>query len=672
MTNRLGFEQSPYLLQHSLDPVDWYPWGSEAFDRARREDKPIFLSIGYSTCHWCHVMARESFRDTAVADILNERYVPIKVDREERPDIDGVYMAFCMAYTGSGGWPMSIIMTPERKPFFAGTYFPKTTRYGSPGLMELLSFISDKWERERDSLLSAADRIVEALNAPAEAASGESKSESEDEPASGGEPASESDLIEAALSSFRASFDSERGGFGGAPKFPAPHNLLFLMQQYEKHGERDALRMAEKTLTQMYLGGLFDHIGYGFCRYSTDAGYLAPHFEKMLYDNALLILAYSKAYELTGSALYLSIAKKTADYIAREMTSPDGAFYSAQDADSDGEEGKYYLFTPDETLALLGNDVGADFNQTFDITPRGNFEGRSIPNLLRSKAYSEQFNAYLPQLREYRRERAKLDTDDKILLFWNSLMICALTALYRKTREERYIKAAREADASIRKNMTDSDALYASYRNGKRGARGFLDDYAGYALALLSLYDATLDAEYLNGAIRIAKKTVSIFFDPERGGFYVSGGEHERLVLRLKDTSDGATPSGNSIIAYVLSRLIALAPDAELEKALNVQLAFMQNEARRYPAGYAAFLTALSDCNEPPAHIVAVTAGDGIPSEVPFIVPLGGSVRVLTAPTPEYGIINGKTTYYVCAGRACLPPVNELTKELISAVPHKA
>ena len=370
MHNFLKNETSPYLLQHADNPVNWYPWCKEAFERARKEDKPIFLSIGYSTCHWCHVMAHESFEDEETARILNKYFVSIKVDKEERPDIDSIYMSVCQAFTGSGGWPTTIFLTPDQKPFFAGTYFPRKAKYGQIGLQELLLAICEKWETDRKTLLASAEDVI-------------SSRESEE--------IEEADvrLMETAFRHYKQLFDSKNGGFGAAPKFPTPHNLLFLMRYYERSGNKEALHMVEKTLIQMYRGGIYDHIGGGFSRYSTDDYFLAPHFEKMLYDNALLIMAYCKAYQLTGKSIYYGIAKATADYVLREMTSKEGGFYCAQDADSEGVEGKYYLFEPKEIIQICGEAEGRRFNQYFDITDRGNFEGKSIPNLLKQNNKEE-------------------------------------------------------------------------------------------------------------------------------------------------------------------------------------------------------------------------------------------------------------------------------------------
>ena len=642
MRNHLKNQTSPYLLQHADNPVDWYPWSEEAFTKARVEDKPVFLSIGYSTCHWCHVMAHESFEDLEIADILNKYYVSIKVDKEERPDIDSIYMAVCQAFTGSGGWPTSIFMTAEQKPFFAGTYFPKTARYGSIGFKELLLIIHQKWKNERDALVDSADKITAALNQHHVAAS-----------------QAEGTLLDTALRWYEQNFDASFGGFGGAPKFPTPHNLLFLMQQYEKQGNRQALNMAEITLQKMYAGGLFDHIGYGFCRYSTDRYYLVPHFEKMLYDNALLILAYCKAYELTGESFYLEVAKKTASYILDEMTSPKEGFYSAQDADSDGEEGKYYVFTPEEIIELLGQADGTAFCERFGITKTGNFEGKSIPNLLHAKDLTdERFDCFLPTLREYRRGRTRLHTDDKILTAWNALMIAALCRLYRCSRDHRYLEAAKKAQGFIENSLFSQDTLYVSFRDGKLGEHGFLDDYAGYIFALLSLYDATLEETFLRRAMQLTRETVTQYYDSEHGGFYLSGRDNETLLFRPKECYDGALPSGNSLITYVLVRLNALLPDYSTENILNKQLAYMAGEAEQYPAGFSMFLMALSDFLEPSLLVTVVSNGEDL-SDLPFVLPSDAIVKVLERPLQEYKLLNNETTFYVCRKCSCLPPMNK-------------
>lgn len=640
MSNHLSGQTSPYLLQHAENPVDWYPWGGEAFQKARDEDKPIFLSIGYSTCHWCHVMAHESFEDAETADILNRYFVSIKVDKEERPDIDSVYMAVCQAFTGNGGWPMSIFMTPEQRPFFAGTYFPKYSRRGAFGFRDLLLLIHEKWESDRASLLRSAGEITGLLGRASAAAA-----------------QADATLPEKALELYRRSFDREFGGFGAAPKFPAPHNLLFLMQRYEKYGDREALDMAELTLQRMYAGGLFDHIGHGFCRYSTDRFWLVPHFEKMLYDNALLILAYCKAHELTGRALYLDIAEKTAGFVLREMTGPDGGFYSAQDADSEGEEGRFYLFTPDEIERLLGPEDGPAFCERFGITREGNFGAKSIPNLLHASELSERrFDPLLPKLREYRRKRSRLHTDDKVLTAWNSLMIAALCALYRRSGDRSRLDAARRAQEFIERELCEGGTLHVSARAGARSGPGFLEDYAAYAFALLSLYDATLERPYLERAAQLVKAASEQFADAEHGGYFLSGAENEQLIFRPKECFDGAMPSGNSLMAYDLVRLSRVLPEAGTEAPAREQLAFMSGEAARYPAGYAMFLAALSDMDDPPMLVTAVTMSRDLGALAPRL-PSSTAVRLLDSPTAEYKSPDGEPAFYVCRGRTCLPPM---------------
>lgn len=641
MSNHLKNQTSPYLLQHAENPVNWYPWGSEAFCRAKETDKPIFLSIGYSTCHWCHVMAHESFEDQEIAEILNRYFIAVKVDKEERPDIDSIYMAVCQTFTGSGGWPTSIFMTAEQKPFFAGTYFPKTKRYGSIGLKELLLTIHEKWENDRESLLRSADEITASFNQR------QLFSSQADET-----------LLSNALERYKKTYDESCGGFGDAPKFPAPHNLMFLLQQYQKHGDHMALKMAENTLQKMYAGGLFDHIGYGFYRYSTDRFYLIPHFEKMLYVNALLILAYCKAYMLTGNLLYKKVSEKTAFYILTEMTAPDGGFYSAQDADSDGEEGKYYTFTPNETIQLLGPKDGMVFNNYFGITSEGNFEGKSHPNLLHATDYEEDaLHSFLPKVRDYRQSRTTLHTDDKILTSWNALMIAALCMLYKGSRISCYLEAAKKAQKFIEYTLCDEDTLYVSYRNGRRGEKGFLDDYASYIFALISLYEVTYDRRFLERAEQMTKKAIIYYYDFEHGGFYFYGKENETLIFHPKECYDGAIPSGNSLMAYNLVRLTELVPNKKTKEILQKQLTYLSGEAKQYPAGYSMFLIALSDYFEPPSMITVVKKEDNL-SELSFIMPSDAIVKILEEETDEYKLLNGKTTFYVCQGHICMPPMN--------------
>lgn len=641
--NRLSDQTSPYLLQHADNPVDWYPWCEEAFETAEREDKPVFLSIGYSTCHWCHVMAHESFEDPEVAALLNEYFISIKVDREERPDLDSVYMSVCQAFTGNGGWPMTIFLTPDRNPFFAGTFFPKTARYGQIGLMELLPIIHEKWATDRSTLLKPMDEVLSFLNGRNE---------------TGG--VLDEKLISKAIGIYKKNFDCLYGGFSEPPKFPAAHNLLFLMKYYERNSDQEVLQMVEKTLQQMARGGLFDHVGGGFCRYSTDRFYLVPHFEKMLYDNALLIHAYCKAYQLTGNPMYCEVAERTAAYILREMTAPEGGFYCAQDADSEGCEGLFYLFEPEEIIALLGEESGEKWNSRYDITKEGNFEGKSIPNRLHGSFHIAGLEEQRQAVYEYRKQRVPLHRDDKILTSWNALMAAALCQLFRVTGKGEWLQAAEKAWHFVMEELYDGSALYVSYRNGKRSGKGFLDDYAYGIYALLALYGATYKEEYREMAEQFCEKAVQDFHDPEKQGFFLYGRENEELIFRPKETYDGALFSGNSAMAYNLVQLAFLTGEKRYEELAESQLAFMSGVAEGYPAGYAMSLMALSDYFHGPEKITVAVRDRKEIQFLPFRVPLDAIVRVVEGDEKEYPLKNDRTTYYVCRGHVCLPPENEL------------
>ena len=647
MQNHLKNQTSPYLLQHVNNPVDWYPWGEEAFEKAKREQKPVFLSIGYSTCHWCHVMAHESFEDEEIANILNQYFISIKVDKEERPDIDSVYMSVCQALTGSGGWPTTIFLTPEQNPFFAGTYFPKYAKYGQIGLKELLLAVQKQWSEDRVSLVQSAEEIISEIKK--QQGQKNTKFEGEDK----------SELIEQAVTLYERMFDKMYGGFGNAPKFPTPHNLLFLMRYYERNRKKSIRSMIEVTLLQLYRGGIFDHIGGGFSRYSTDRYFLVPHFEKMLYDNALLIMCYCKAYQLTGYPIYREVAEKTANYILREMTSEEGGFFSAQDADSEGEEGKYYIFKPEELIELLGETRGKAFNQYFDITEQGNFEGKSIPNLLQTKELQYRFEDILPVVYKYRKKRYALHLDDKILTAWNGMMITAMCWLYRITGNERYVMSAEKAQNFIFMNLCEETTLYASYREGKQSGQGFLDDYAYEIFALLSLYETTFHESYLEKAKQFCEKAIAEFFDEEKGGFFLYGKENEPLIMQPKETYDGAIPSGNSVMAYNLVQLSFLEGEKTYEKVLEKQISFMVQEAQGYSAGHAMFLMALLDRIERPEQVIIVLKEETDLNQFSCRIPLNMIVRVLREPTKEYPLKNDKTTYYVCNGHMCQPATNE-------------
>lgn len=643
MSNQLKNTTSPYLLQHAENPVNWYPWCEEAFEKAKSEDKPIFLSIGYSTCHWCHVMAHESFEYEKTAEILNQYFVSIKVDREERPDIDSVYMSVCQAFTGSGGWPMSIFMTWDKKPFFAGTYFPPKSHYGMPGFPDLLTAIANQWNDNRRELLQSAEQIIAYLKVAE----------------SGNKNVNDENLIEQAMQIFSESFDKMNGGFGSAPKFPTPHNLLFLML-YAKHNQNfDVMKMAEKTLLQMRKGGIFDHIGYGFSRYSTDKYFLAPHFEKMLYDNALLIIAYSSAYCLTKNKIHLDTAEKTAEYILREMASDDGGFYSAQDADSEGVEGKYYTFTLDEIIQVLGEENGRRFTETFDITESGNFEGVNIPNLLKSNDLTTDFSDELKKLYDYRKNRTKLHFDDKILLSWNSMMIAALSMLYRMSHNEKYLNAAVNAQKFIEINLCNENWLYTSWRDGKRPENNFLDDYAYYIAALIELYNSTLDSSYIEKAEQFCNEAIRRFFDKKNGGFYLSKSENMELFMNPKEVYDGAIPSGNSVMACNFVRMYQLTENEKYHELAEKQLEFLSFQASDYSAGHCMFLIAKMLYENPPEHITVALKNPFDLEKVKENIPFLANISVMRE-NEKYPLLNNETTYYVCKYHVCLPPTNIL------------
>jgi uncharacterized protein YyaL (SSP411 family) len=673
--NRLANEKSPYLLQHAHNPVDWYPWGEEAFEKARDEDKPVFLSVGYSTCHWCHVMAHESFEDAEVADILNREYVPVKVDREERPDIDAVYMAVCQALTGQGGWPLTVIMTPDQKPFFAGTYFPKHRRYSMPGLVDILKTVADGWKRDRAALVESGDRVAEAIRGrDAGGAAAEMPGERQ---------------IKDAYALFGRSFDDVNGGFGGAPRFPSPHNLLFLLRYHHATGDAHALFMAEKTLEQMYRGGIFDHIGFGFSRYSTDNRWLVPHFEKMLYDNALLTLAYLETYQITKKPLYKAVSEKIIAFVLREMTGDEGGFYSAQDADSEGVEGKYYVFDKNEIIDVLGQADGEAFCARFGVTGQGNFEGKNIPNLLDAPdfaAQDERTEQMCEKLRAYRARRTRLHIDDKILTAWNALMIAALARAHAVLGNQVYLDAAHRAAAFVEKRLTARDGrrLYTRYRDGEAAHSGTLDEYAFYVWAQIELYEADFDPAHLARALEINAAMAELFADDNGRGFFLSASEGERLILRPKEFYDGAMPSGNSVAAMNLVRLAALTGDPALEAQAQKQLEAFPGEVKSYPAGFGFYLCALMHALGPSNEIVCAAEGDAalepfraflrehfLPFSSVLVRRTGDESPDALAPfIRDYRQKDGKTTYYVCANHACAAPVTntDALAELIT--PH--
>ncbi len=598
-TNRLSKEKSPYLQQHAENPVDWYPWGEEAFELAAKESKPIFLSIGYSTCHWCHVMAHESFEDEDVARLMNDAFVNIKVDREERPDIDGVYMEVAQLVTGRGGWPLTIIMTPDKKPFYAATYIPKESRYNMPGMKELVPRIKEMWVTNQANIDEVIGRIEEAL------------SESGD---TGLRNDITIDVVDLAYSQFSQRFDEKRGGFGSAPKFPSPHNLMLILRHWKRTGDKRALYMVEKTLQGMRLGGLFDHIGFGFHRYSTDAEWLLPHFEKMLYDQASLMMAYTEAYQITRKHEYADVVREIFEYVTRDMTSPEGAFYSAEDADSEGEEGKFYTWTQSEIKDILKEDIAKIFLQVYNIHEEGNFEdeairekmGLNIPHLREEIDLTEDSNNTSRQELEillgeartelfiHRERRVRPSLDDKILTDWNGFMIAALAKAAVVLNDKKFIEIAENALTFILETMFDEQKiLYHRYKDGDVAIGAFLDDYAYLVWALLEMYEATFKPEYLEQAKNLTVDLIANFWDDKEGGFYFTNVDSEELLVRKKDAYDGAIPSGNSVVALNLVRLARFLGDSELEEKAAETIKAFSGIISRAPSGFSMMLNAL-------------------------------------------------------------------------------
>lgn len=636
--NKLIKETSPYLLQHAYNPVNWYPWKDEAFSKAKAENKPIFLSIGYSTCHWCHVMERESFMDKEIARILNEYFISIKVDREERPDIDSIYMQACLSLNGHGGWPLSAFLTPEQKPFFTGTYFPKKTTHHHPGFIDLLLKIKDIWENNKQGILDQAENIFRGVFLKDKNAKRE-----------------KTDLIEKTYEYLLKNFDNQFGGFTAAPKFPSPHNIFFLLEYYLDTKEKQALIMSEKTLESMYRGGIFDHIGYGFSRYSTDKYWLVPHFEKMLYDNALLLSAYTKTYAITKNKLYKQIIEKIIVFLKRDMQNSEGAFYSALDADSDGEEGKFYLLSYKEIFDVLGDKEGKLYIEHFNISEKGNFEGRNIPNLINTTDITKEFNT--ENLYDYRQKRETLHCDDKILTSWNCLMIAALAESSIILKNNDNLKLAENAFLFLEKNLYKKDEIYASYREDSVSEFGFLDDYAFWIYACIWLYKATFSDKYLLLAKKVINTVINNFRDSD-GGFYLNDENNKTLFWRSKETHDGAIPSGNSVMAYNLHYLSAYFEDSALLEISERHFIFMENEASKYLGGNSFLATALLKSKNF-SKVICVLKHDSFEKYKDKLQSFD-IIKILNKENKKYKLINNKTTFYVCKGSTCLPPSNTI------------
>jgi len=680
--NRLIFQKSPYLLQHANNPVDWYPWSEEAFEKAKKENKPVFLSIGYSTCHWCHVMARESFEDPEVAKLMNKTFVSVKVDREERPDIDSVYMTVCQMMTGSGGWPLTIIMTPNKEPFFAATYIPKETRFGRAGMLTLIPRIKELWSTRRAEVLSSATQIAVSLLKTTPEAPGEGLNEP---------------LLHLAYKQLLERFDEHHGGFGSAPKFPTPHNLLFLLRYWKRTGNEKALNMVEKTLQSMRRGGIYDHVGFGFHRYSTDSRWLVPHFEKMLYDQALLAIAYTEAYQATKKAEYAKTAHEIFTYVMRDVTSPEGVFYSAEDADSEGEEGKFYLWTNDDIQKILSYERTDLAVRLFSITADGNFTDevagrrtglnilhltKSIDELASDLSMSvPDLQARIKEVREelfaYREKRIHPHKDDKILTDWNGLMIAALAKGAQVFDEPRYTSAARRAADFILKNVRTSEGrLLHRYRDGEAALTAHVDDYAFLIYGLLELYEATFEVYYLETALRLKEDLIRHFWDYENGGFYFTADDGERLLVRQKEIYDGAVPSGNSVAMLNLLRLGRITASADFEeKAAKIGRAFYGNVSQ-LPSAYTQLMAA-ADFAIGPSYEVVI-AGDlqaddtrqmldairGIfmPNKIVILHPSDQkhpSIDDIVPFIKDHSSIDGKATAYVCLDYNCQLPTKD-------------
>ncbi|MFX1451983.1 MAG: thioredoxin domain-containing protein [Promethearchaeota archaeon] len=670
--NHLINEKSPYLLQHSNNPVNWYPWGEEAFKEAKEKDKPIFLSIGYSTCHWCHVMAHESFEDDEMAKLMNDVFISIKVDREERPDIDKIYMTVCQMMTGSGGWPLTIIMTPDEKPFFWGTYFPKQTRFGRIGLMDLTKRIKDLWTNQRSELLNSADQITFSLQNLDQESPGEKFTKT---------------TLKKVFKQLSIQYDPINGGFGDRPKFPTPHNLILLLRYWKRTGDRQALEMVETTLKSMRKGGIYDHIGFGFHRYSTDSIWLVPHFEKMLYDQALIAIAYIEAYQATKNNLYKKTAQEIFSYVLRDMTSPEGGFYSAEDADSEGEEGKFYVWSKKEVEKILnGDDYGLAI-EIFNIEESGNYleeatKEKTGKNILFLKKFPDlsqktQFEKICLNLFNSREKRIHPQKDDKILTDWNGLFIVALAKGAIAFQDENLIEIAKKAVDFILSKLRDSNnKLLHRYKDGVSEIEGYLTDYTFFIWSLIELYEATFDDFYLETALELHKIQLDDFWDPNIGGFYFTSKNSEKLLSRQKEIYDGAIPSGNSIAMLNLLRLSFITGKYELEEKADILNRVFSNKIEANPLAYTQFLIAIDFAIGPTYSLVI--AGDSGAQDTDELIRLIQNEylpnkviihRKTESENPKMDNLSNfiqffiklesKATGYVCINKICQPPTSE-------------
>lgn len=660
MPNRLADESSPYLQQHADNPVDWYPWGEEALRVAEAEDKPIFLSIGYSACHWCHVMARESFEDEQTAEILNEHFVSVKVDREERPDLDRIYMGAVQALTGSGGWPMSVFLTPDGKPFYAGTYFPPSPRYGMPSFQQVLRTIVDAWRHRRHELMEGGERVVESIERQMDAR--------------GQEQELERDALARAFRSLRRDYDKAHGGWDGAPKFPQPMIVEFLLRYHHATREPEALRMVVETLDAMARGGLYDQLGGGFHRYSVDAHWLVPHFEKMLYDNAQLARAYLHGWQVTGEPFLRAVAEETLDYVVREMTDPAGGFYATQSAESEGEEGKFFVWSAEELEGVLGEQA-EPFMALYGVTRRGNFEGQNILTFSGTWEERQAMVEARRRLFEAREARIRPERDEKVLTSWNGLMLAAFAEAGEVLERGDYVAVAeRNASFLLSELRTDEGRLLHTWRDGVAKGRGYLEDYTHLVDGLLALYRATFAPRWYAAAEELTEFMLAHFGDPE-GGFFDTSDAHEELVTRPRSLQDSAVPSGNSMAAWVLLRMGQLGVEPRYTETARRVLRQVQPLLARYPLGFGEWLTALDyalahtreiaivgDLEDADVQAALEICRDGYrphqvlavgdPNEAPVVVPL----------LQNREQIAGRATTYVCEDFVCREPITELEK----------
>jgi uncharacterized protein YyaL (SSP411 family) len=674
--NRLIHEKSPYLLQHAYNPVDWYPWSGEAFEKAKAQDKPVFVSIGYSSCHWCHVMEKECFDDEEVAKLMNEAFVCIKVDREERPDLDSVYMSVCQVMGRSCGWPLNIIMTPSKNPFFAASYIPKNSRFGLTGMMDLIPQINEIWKARRfelETISKDIKRSIEALE----------KRTPEREMGQ--------DVLRDAYEKLVLNFDANNGGFGHAPKFPTPHKLLFLLRYWNRTKEKTALEMVEKTLRSMRLGGIFDQIGFGFHRYSTDEHWLVPHFEKMLYDQALMTLAYIEAYQITGAGKFKLTAKEVIEYVLRDLTSPEGGFYSAEDADSEGEEGKFYLWTAAEIMETLSPEDADLAVRLFGVETGGNYYEtvgrRNGKNILHFAATLEQvaseFNLTLDELIlklgkirnvlfETRKKRAYPEKDDKVLADWNGLMIAALARASQVLGEQKYLQAAVKASNFILEKMKDENGtLYHRYAKGEKAISGFLDDYAFFVWGLIEIYETCFEDKYLQAALQLTQSMIVRFWDEKDGGFFFTAESAEHVLHRRKEVYDGAFPSGNSVAMLNLLRLARLSGNSTYEEMSSKINKVFAGEVKMAPTAHTFMLLALDFAVGPAYNVVLI--GDSDEESTRYMLKVLRenylpnmviSLRKSSDAGLGYEKIDGKATAYVCRDQTCMPPTNKTEKML--------